>query len=103
MNNYYSISEVASIVHKSEQSVGRWLREGKLPYIQVSERRRLIKESDLQLFLDSRIVTAPKKRIATSTSNELSSIEHRSLTTSGEIKGKMDVKSLREEISRLCQ
>lgn len=102
MTNYYSVSEVASIVHKSEQSVGRWLREGKLKYIQVSERRRLIKQSDLECFLDSRIVTAPKKRVATRATNELNWATNGSLTTEyGD--EETDVESLQKEIAQLCQ
>jgi len=36
---------------------------GKLEYIQVSERRRLIAETELEKFLSRRIVAPPKKKV----------------------------------------
>ncbi|MGC8602700.1 MAG: helix-turn-helix domain-containing protein [Desulfomonilaceae bacterium] len=99
---YFTISQVADRVHKSEQSVIRWIKSGKLPFYQVSERRRIISQLDLQTFIDNRKVTSPPKRFdkcGTVVANSPIS----SLTTSGERKAEMDVKSLRKEISQLCQ
>jgi excisionase family DNA binding protein len=102
LENYFTIREVADRLRKSEQSVVRWLKAGKLSYIEVSERRRLIAKTDLQDFLNSRRVSPPKKRIdKLGIVNPCSS--ERSLTTSGEREAEMDVKSLRKEISQLCQ
>lgn len=63
MDIHYTIREVANRLHKSEQSVVRWLKDGKLPYIEVSERRRLIAESDLNEFLNRRKICPPDKHI----------------------------------------
>lgn len=102
MEDYFTIREVADRLRKSEQSVVRWLKAGKLSYIEVSERRRLIAQTDLQEFLDSRKISPPKKRIDKVVAVIPCSSE-RSLTTSGERKAEMDVKSLRKEIAQLCQ
>ena len=63
MDIHYTIREVANRLHKSEQSVVKWLKDGKLPYIEVSERRRLIVESDLNEFLNRRKIYPPDKHI----------------------------------------
>jgi excisionase family DNA binding protein len=99
MSKLYTIGEVADKLHKSEISISRWMRDGKLEYIQVSERRRLVSESQLEEFLNQRTVAAPKKRVDRTTIIDDSSGS--SLTTENE--GKLDVKSLRKEISQLCQ
>ncbi len=102
METYFTVHEVARKLRKSEISVSRWLREGKLPYTQVSERRRLISESDLQNFLDRRRVASPKKRVDV-VNKHVASFEDRSLKTedrAGDTR-EMDVKSLRKEISQL--
>ncbi len=102
METYFTVHEVARKLRKSEISVSRWLREGKLPYTQISERRRLISESDLQNFLDRRRVAAPKKRVDV-VNKLIASSEDRSLKTedcAGDMR-EMDVKSLRREISQL--
>lgn len=79
--------------------VSRWLNEGRLTYIQVSERRRMISGSALLEFLNNRVVSPPKKRFDTN-DNSFDDSDSCSLTTeSGEI---TDVKSLEKEIERLC-
>jgi excisionase family DNA binding protein len=102
LEDYFTITQVANRIHKSEQSVVRWLKTGKLSYTQVSERRRLIAKTDLQEFLDSRKISPPKKRIEKPIAYVVD-LATRSLTTSGEREAKMDVKSLGKEIARLCQ
>ena len=102
MEDYFTISQAADEVHVSEQTVVRWLKGNKIPFVQVSERRRLIAQIDLKEFLDSRKISPPKKRIDKLGVVNPCSLE-RSLTTSGERKAEMDVKSLRKEIARLCQ
>ena len=99
MENLYTIGEVADKLHKSEISISRYMRDGKLAYIEVSERRRLVSESQLVEYLNKRIIAAPKNRIdrkITIDDSESSSLK----TENGE---KLDVKSLRKEISLLCQ
>ena len=99
---YFTISQVADRVHKSEQSVIRWIKSGKLPFYQVSERRRIISQLDLQAFIDNRKVTPPPKRFD-KCGSVVAHSDNCSLTTSGERKAETSVKSLRKEISQLCQ
>lgn len=101
MENYLKISEVADRLHKSEQSIVRWLKVGKLPYTQVSERRRLICESDLVDFLNNRKVCPPPKRIDKCGTVIANSPNSSLKTEYGQ--AEVDVRSLRKEISRLCQ
>jgi excisionase family DNA binding protein len=101
LQDYFTMSQVAERLHKSEQSVVRWIRDGKLPYTQVLERRRLISENDLREFLDARRITAPPKRIDKS-STHIAFSPKRSLTTEYD-QAEVDVRNLRKEISRLCQ
>ncbi|MFH0959663.1 MAG: helix-turn-helix domain-containing protein, partial [Pseudomonadota bacterium] len=104
LETYFTVHEVARKLRKSEISVSRWLREGKLPFTQVSERRRLISEADLQNFLDSRRITKPKKRVDVldrrGASSMTSSLKKENYE--GDIR-EMDVKSLRKEISLICR
>jgi hypothetical protein len=79
LDELYTIRQIADKLHKSEQSVSRWLRDGKLEYIQISERSRVVSESILEDFLDARRIAAPK-RIDISYSRNASSPK-RSLTT----------------------
>ena len=101
LQDYFTISEVADRLHKSEQSVVRCTRDGKLPYTQVSERRRLISENDLREFLDARRIASPPKRIDKSVTHVAFSPK-RSLITEYD-QAEVDVRNFRKEISRLCQ
>ena len=60
MENLYTISEVADKLHKSEISISRYMKDGKLAFIEVSERRRLVSES--QLGWSSRVFWAKAQR-----------------------------------------
>lgn len=97
METLYTISEVAEKLHKSEISISRWIRDGKLSYIQVSERRRLISESQLSEFLAKRVVIAPKR--IDNKFKKLDDLPNCSLKIEN---GDLDVKSLKKEIERLC-
>jgi excisionase family DNA binding protein len=99
MENLYTIGEVADKLHKSEISISRLIRTGKLGFIEVSERRRLVSESQLLEFLNKRTIAPPKNRIDSKiiiNDSGSSSL----ITENGE---RLDVKSLRKEISRLCR
>ena len=99
MENLYTISEVADKLHKSEISISRYMKDGKLAFIEVSERRRLVSESQLGEFLNKRTLAPPKNRIDSKIIIDYS--KSSSLTTeNGE---ELDVKSLRREISLLCR
>lgn len=99
MENLYTIGEVADKLHKSEISISRLMKAGKLAYIEVSERRRLVSESQLVEFLNKRTIAPPKNRVDRKITIDDSSGS--SLTTGNE--GKLAVKSLRKEISQLCR
>lgn len=99
VGNLYTISEVAQKLHKSETSVGRWMKDGKLEYIQVSPRRRLVSETHMMNFLDRRTIKSPVKLVDRE-SKTYDSSYNRSLTTENE---DLDVESLEKEIKRLCQ
>ena len=99
MEELFTIGEIADKLHKSELSISRWMRDGKLEYVQVSERRRLVSENQLEEFLNKRTIKSPKKRVDRTTTIDDSSSS--SLKTENE--GKLDVKSLRKEISQLCR
>jgi excisionase family DNA binding protein len=99
MEKLYTVAEIADRLHKSEISVSRWMRSGELEYIRVSERRRLVSENQLEEFLNKRISKSPKKRVDQTITIDDSSGS--SLKTENE--GKLDVKSLRKEISLLCR
>jgi excisionase family DNA binding protein len=103
MGDHYTISQVAEKLHKSEQSVRVWLQDGKLPYILVSERRRLIAKSDLQDFVNLRKICPPPKRID-KVGLKIGCSGNRSLKTSGE-RAKVNVRipniNWREELSHV--
>ena len=104
MDRFYTPYELARELHISAQTVCRWIKAGKLPYIQVSERRRLITESAIIEFLEPKIVMPPKKRVDRAPRGDSKSGNKRSLKTrdyAGESERNMGVKSLRKEIARL--
>jgi len=99
MEKLYTIGEIAEKLHKSEISISRYMKDGKIEFIQVSERRRLVSENQLEEFLNKRTITQPKKRVDRIITIDDSS--RSSLTT--ENREELDVKSLRKEISLLCR
>jgi len=99
LEKYFTIGEIAEKLHKSEISISRLMRAGKLAYIEVSERRRLVSESQLVEFLNQRIVAPPKNRI----DSKITIDDFKSSSLKTENGEKLDVKSLRKEISQLCR
>jgi excisionase family DNA binding protein len=99
MEKLYTIGEVADELHKSEITISRLMRDGKLAYIEISERRRLISESQLAEFINKRKVALPKNRI----DSKIIVDDFKSSSLITENEGKLDVKSLRKEISQLCR
>jgi excisionase family DNA binding protein len=63
LENHFTPGQAAEVLHVSDQTICRWLKAGKISYVQVSERRRLIAESELQNYLNRRVVAPPKKII----------------------------------------
>ncbi len=93
MEQMYSITQLATRLHVCELTVSRWIKAGKLDYIELSPRRRLIPESAVQRFLDSKLVAPPKKMVDPGHSPDKDA-KKRSLTIKDA--GEMNVKSFKE-------
>ena len=99
LDELLTIREIADRLHKSEQSINRLLKCGKLPYFEISPHRRLISESDLAEFLNTKRVCPPPKRVD-KCGTVVAHSDNCSLKTEyGQ--AQVDVKSIRREISRL--
>jgi excisionase family DNA binding protein len=107
LEKYYTPTQAAREFQVSDITMSRWLKAGKLEYIQVSERRRLIAESELENFLLRRIVSPPKKIVDPARNCDTAwtgYAESGSLANeddSGETEN--SVKSLTKEIAQLCR
>lgn len=101
MEKHYTVRELADILNKSEDSIRRYFKSGQIEFIQVSPRCRLVRETVLNDFLESRIVRKPNKIVVRTDINHVNLNPNGSLTTEDD--DEMDVKSLRREISRLWQ
>ena len=99
MERYFKTFELAYQLGVSQQTVSRWLNSGKLEFVQLSPRRRVIPESAIQKFLDTKIIRPPKKLLDPG-ARPVKDSGKRSLKTEDEA-GEMNVKSLRKEISQL--
>ena len=102
MESMFSITQLATRLHVCELTVSRWIKAGKLDYIELSPRRILIPESSVQRFLGSKLVVPPKKIVdperPPDKDAKKSSLKNEK---TGESERKMGVKSLRKEIARL--
>ncbi len=93
MEEMYSITQLATRLHVCELTISRWIKAGKLDVIELSPRRRLIPESSVKRFLDSKFVAAPKKMVDPDTRSAKHS-QNRSLAIKDA--GEMNVKSFKE-------
>ncbi len=50
MEKFYTIKEIAQMLQVTPAAIYKWMRQGRLKYVQVGDVRR-IKESDLQSFM----------------------------------------------------
>ena len=107
MEKYYTPIQAARELHVSDVTMCRWIKAGKLKYIQVSERRRLIAETELENFLSRRIVAPPKKIVDRAREYDrpwTGPVENGSLANEDDPGDKENgVKSLTKEIARLCR
>jgi excisionase family DNA binding protein len=110
LENHFTPGQAAEVLHVSDQTICRWLKAGKLTYVQVSERRRLIPESELTNYLNRRLIIPPRKIVDHLRNCDTPSAEYfenGSLTIEEEGDRENGVKSLkqiRKEIERLaCQ
>ncbi len=101
LDELLTIRAIADRLHKSEQSINRLIKCGKLPYFEISPHRRLISESDFAEFLNTKRVCPPPKRFDNSTV-DIGCSPISSLKTEY-VQAEVDVKSLRKEISQLCR
>ncbi|MGO8819729.1 MAG: helix-turn-helix domain-containing protein [Desulfomonilaceae bacterium] len=107
MEKYYTPIQAAQELHVSDITMSRWLKAGKLEYIQISERRRLIAETELENFLSRRIVAPPKKIVDRPRDYDrpwTGPLENGSLAKEDDPGDKENgVKSLTKEIALLCR
>ena len=62
LERFYAVREAAAALRVSEQTIRAWLRSGKLRGSRAGERRRVIRESELQrLIVDDSRRESPKK------------------------------------------
>lgn len=107
MERHYKPYELAYELGVSQQTVSRWLNSGKLDFVQLSTRRRVIPESAIKRFLDEKIIRPPKKMVDQGQASAKDS-GHCSLKTEDHAgaerkTGEQSSKHWREEINRLCQ
>lgn len=93
METMFTVTQLAARLHVCELTISRWIKSGKLDYVELSPRRRLISESAIQRFLDSKIVAPPQKALDPDARSAKHS-QNRSLAI--EDAGEMNVKSFKE-------
>lgn len=50
MNDPLTISDVAALLSRSERTIQRWIRDGKLPCTEITENSRYITKAQLEAF-----------------------------------------------------
>jgi hypothetical protein len=107
MEQYLKLSQVATRLHVCELTVSRWIRDEKIDVIELSPRRRLIPESSVQKFLDSKIVRPPQKSLDHGASpvkdSPNCSLKIEDHAGDERKTGEKSSKHWRKEIDRLCQ
>ena len=107
MERYFKTFELAYELGVSQQTVSRWMNSGKLEFVQLSTRRRVIPESAIKRFLDAKIIRPPQKLLDPG-ARPVKDSGKRSLKTedhAGDERktGEKSSKHWRKEINRLCQ
>jgi excisionase family DNA binding protein len=105
MERYFKTFELAYELGVSQQTVSRWLNSGKLEFVQLSTRRRVIPESAIQKFLDAKIIRPPQKLLDPG-SRPAKHSGHCSLKTedTGRMNaGETSYSQLRMEVKKLCR
>jgi excisionase family DNA binding protein len=101
---YFKLSELPYLLNVCDQTVSRWIKAGKLEYVELSPRRRLVSEEALLQFIEARTFRQhPAKRVDRRPVL-IKDSKKRSLKTeyrSGGVMAEDDVKSLRKEIASL--
>ena len=105
MERHYKPYELAYELGVSQQTVSRWMNTGKLEFVQLSPHRRVIPESAIQKFLDTKIIRPPKKMVdqgqASAKDSGKRSLKIRS--TGGKNEREICHSDLTKEISQLCR
>lgn len=57
MTDLMDVKELADVLRVEVPTVQRWLREGKLPFIQPG-RKKLVRRSDLEMFIEGSTLKA---------------------------------------------
>lgn len=55
IEKHYTLAEVRDILKISKVTLWKYMKEGKLSVIVLSQRKKLVKESDLKKFIDQHI------------------------------------------------
>ncbi|MHB8204797.1 MAG: helix-turn-helix domain-containing protein [Desulfomonilaceae bacterium] len=101
METMYSITQLATRLHVCELTISRWIKSGKLDCVELSPRRRLIPESSVTRFLDSKIIRPPQKVLDPDARSAKHS-QNRSLAIEDEgDEREISLNQLRKEISQL--
>jgi hypothetical protein len=61
---YFKLSELPFMLGVCHATVARWIKSGKLEYVELSPRRRLVSEESLLQFIEARTIRhQPAKRV----------------------------------------
>jgi len=55
IEKHYTLAEVRDILKISKVTLWKYMKEGKLSVVVLSQRKKLVKESDLRKFIDQHI------------------------------------------------
>lgn len=61
---FYTVEEIAKVWGLNPMTVCRWIQERKLGYVQLGQRARRIRQSDVDRFINARAVSADSERAA---------------------------------------
>ena len=62
-DQFYTVSEVANILRLSKSQVYLMIQKKKLPYIRLSERRIVVRESDLERWIERQRAMEPSQLV----------------------------------------
>jgi excisionase family DNA binding protein len=104
MERYLKPYELAYELGVSQQTIARWLNSGKLEFVQLSPRRRVIPESAIKQFLAAKIVAPPKKMVDQGQASAKDSGKRSlAIRSTGGNEREISISQLTKEISQLCR
>ena len=104
MERYLKPYELAYELGVSQQTIARWLNSGKLEFVQLSPRRRVIPESAIEKFLAAKNIRPPQKLLDPG-ARPVKDSGKRSLAirSTGGNEREISISQLTKEISQLCR